>query len=571
MFLGGPFVCGGLLLASLVVLFFEALFSRLPRWLIAIPVAFFGYYYSLYYSQEVLISKWEAELQSTNPVKVHDFNANQESLVFESGNHLVSGYRIPVTYNKDNNHTEGYISYRIITKESCDRIPQDSEAKIYKSTLSYRQPGTNGRGRLSTRKGLCLLRMPEQPSKEILEIRIGNQKISHEDAEIGIRVYTFVKKNKEIGAYRTASIGKYYGFPLPIIGCGLNSSNPSWDCVQGFQRSFYRLKSNPISLGQDTRIDPVAQMLGLKKYSDEDYLNFVPFLESNQAILRAQGIADDLVRNAFDTLRKVFGDRNVKIPWRMLHTLTRDTKRIDDNADNIVRYLSVLQSAKSLSNSISSILRKSKQEQERLREQYATYKKEKVTDLHYKQKLMFSLLAWISEEKFHIHAQAIFRLFSNYEDMDKVPDLYLRLADTSEATDGLQMFYENDLNAKNVKGWSKFLPVQALCRIGTASSSVIKFMKTEFEKEGHKPLFGEPAKMRDNSYYEALFLALVSFHEQDFARAKLSTHNNHNSGWYTAVLDGKAAGQFGPNNCMIRARNPGDWTPPSLQPKIKRN
>jgi len=24
--------------------------------------------------------------------------------------------------------------------------------------------------------------------------------------------------------------------PMPIMGCGLNSSNPSWDCFAGFQR-----------------------------------------------------------------------------------------------------------------------------------------------------------------------------------------------------------------------------------------------------------------------------------------------------------------------------------------------
>ena len=178
---------------------------------------------------------------------------------------------------------------------------------------------------------------------------------------------------------------------------------------------------------------------------------------------------------------------------------------------------------------------------------------------------MFSLLAWLPDDKLFKHAQSIFARLSNYEDLAKAPELYIRLGDTAEIVDGLEQFYEEHLTGSEIKGLPKSLPTAAFCRAGKASSSTIDFMKVEFEKEGAKKRSGKYSEKRNESYHQALFLALMRFDEKNFVQNALSNQDIRYQKWYQTILDGKAAGQFGPNNCMLRDGRLGNWNPPTLQ------
>jgi len=536
MLVGAAVWNGFLLLAFMIMLFIEALVGRVPRWMALIPILFFGGYYTLYFHQASQISNREYGLQKTNPTKIYNFNADQEHLVTAHSRHLVSVYRIPVAYEKNKNYAEGHLSYRIVTKESCDSIPKDSESRIYKSIVNYREKPRAGRsfGRLRSHKGLCLLRMPEKPTKNIVSVEIKDQQIWKKKSSIEEGIYTLSKNSQILGEYRTASVQRYGNFPIPIVGCFLNSGAASWDCFYGFRKSLYRLKTNPANLAQDIKVNPVALMLGIEKYTEEDFASFANYPESSQAITQARGTAENLVDEMFEQLDKMMVDPKRKIAWRMEYTLSRDPRRITERSEQIVQYLEKLELSK----------------------------RGEIYGISQKQRLMFSLLAWLPDEKIETLGSKIFEQLKKYKELRKAPELYIRLAEAAETVDNLGSFYEEHLTTGKIRGGAKYLPASALCKVGQASSSTIKFMKAEIEKEGNKK--------QDSKYHEALFLALLALGERDFLESTLSEQNMRYSKWYKTILDGKADGQYGPNNCMVRDGKLGNRYPSSMQPIAKK-
>lgn len=536
MFLVAPLWCGLLLLAFMVVLFVEALIGRVPRWLMVAPVLFFGGYYGLYFQQGVQISIRETELQNSNTTKIYDFDAARENLITAHGQGLVTQYRIPVVYSKNENYNEGHLSYRMLMKKTCDSIPKDSESQISTSRVHYRDKPRAGQslGRTHSRKGLCVLRMPEKPSKNIVTIEVKGQQIWKKKSTIEEGVYTLSKNNVVLGEYRTASVQKYQIFPFPIVGCFLNSGAPSWDCSIGFDKSLYRLKTNPASMTQDVKINPVALMLGLKKYTDEDYAIFKNPPDSAVAIKKAQGTAKNLTRGMFEQLDKMMVDPKQKIAWRMGYTLSGDLESIRIRAAKIVDYLKTLEDSK----------------------------RGEIYDMDGKQDLMFSLIANLPDNALNVFAPKVFERLKKYRKPGGAPEFYIRFADTARIAHGLGLFYEKQLTTGKIRGWQNYLPASALCRIGKASSKTIDFMKAKFKSEGRKE--------QTSKYHEALFLALLATGERDFVESTLSKQNMRHANWYNTILDGKADGPAGPNNCMVRDGKIGSWLPASMQPIAKK-
>ena len=531
MMVGASFFCGLLLLAFMIVIFIEALVGRVPRWMLLVPIIFFGGYYGLYFQQAGKIASREIELQKSNPTKIYNFDTGQEDLVTADGRHLVSAFRIPVVYVKNKNNAEGYLSYRIVTKEHCNSIPEDSEARISKGAVNYREKPRAGRsfGRLRSRKGLCLLRMPEKPTKNIIVVETKGQQIWKRKSSIEEGSYKLLKNNKVLGEYRTASVQRYRNFPIPIIGCFLNSGAPSWDCSYGFRKSLYHLKTNPMSIAPDIKINPVILMLGIAKYTDDDFSRFKEYPESAQAIKKAKGFAGNIVDEMFEKLDKMLTDPKQKIAWRMEHTLTRDPGRIAERSEQIIRFLGRLEHNE----------------------------REKIYAAGNKQRLMFSLLAWLPDEKINELGSLIFDRLKEYKKLGDAPELYIRLADAADTLSNLKPYYEEHLITGKNKSWQNYLPASALCRVGKASSSTIEFMKSTIKKEG--------MQKQGNEYHEALFLALLVLGERDFLESLMAEQNMRYSNWYKTILDGKADGQYGPNNCMVRDGKIGNWNPSSMQ------
>jgi len=519
----------------MITLFFEALSGWLPRWLIFIPIVFFAHYYLLFFNQTKEIKTLEAEFQQTNPTLLYDFNSDLEHLVTKNASRIVTNYRIPVVFSKTSKNK--LFSHRMISKQSCASIPKDSEARIQTSNVNYREAPLPGRkfGRLKIRKGLCLLRIPEAPSKTILEVKTKEQKVWKHKPSIEIGKYTLLKNGIELGHYRTASVWRYGIFPLPRIGCFLNSSRPKWECFYDYKKSLYKLKTNPSSLGQELKINPVALMLGLQNYNEKDYSEFKEYTESANAIAEASGLADKIVNDMFEHLDLMMLDHNTKIAWRMEYTLTQDPARIAERTERILGYLKILENKK----------------------------KNEIYALENKQRLFFSLLAWLPDEVLKLHSEQIFALMKNYKRLGDAPELYIRMADYAKNVDGLNKWYELHLTGPRVKGLSKSLTVSAICRVGEATEATIAFMKEQFQLG--------VSKYYQRSYHETLFLSLIALGQNPFVEETISSQELKRKSWYLSVLNGNAVGAYGPHNCMPYKGFFGNHRPASLKRIHKNN
>ncbi len=534
MLFGASIICGLLLLAFMITLFFEALSGWLPRWLIFIPIVFFTHYYLLFFNQAKEINNLEAELQQTNPTIIYGFNSDLEHLVTKNASSIVTNYRIPVVFSKTSKNK--FFSHRMISKQSCASIPKDSEARIQTSNVVYRESPLLGRkfGRQKTRKGFCRLRMPETPSKTILEVKTNEQKVWKHKPSIEIGKYTLLKNGIELGQYRTASVWRYGIFPLPRIGCFLNSSRAKWECFYDYKKSLYRLKTNPSSMGQELNINPVALMLGLQKYNEKDYSKFKEYTESANAIAEASGLADKIVNDMFEHLDLMMLDHSTKIAWRMEYTLTKDPARIAERTDRILEYLKILESKKTTG----------------------------VYELESKKKLFLSLLVWLPDDQLKVHGTVIFNLLKNYKKLSYVSELYLRLADFEKDISGLSVWYEDHFNNSPHKHLYRYMPVSALCRAGGVTKTTNALMRNDFNLGA--------GKNKHSQYHEALFLTLLKLGEEEFLKKSLASQDLWQKKWYYSVLEGNAVGPYGPNNCMVRQGRLGKKVPTSLKRILKK-
>jgi hypothetical protein len=81
MIVGAAFVTGLVLHVFLIALFVEAFVGRLPRYLIAIPIAAYSAYYAAFIQQTWKIAHKSAELRASNPGQVLKFDPDSQSLV----------------------------------------------------------------------------------------------------------------------------------------------------------------------------------------------------------------------------------------------------------------------------------------------------------------------------------------------------------------------------------------------------------------------------------------------------------------------------------------------------------
>lgn len=282
--IGTLYLCGLLLILAMLFLFYEAITGIVSRVFIIIPILGFGAYYSIFFHQMWQIKSYESEYQKNNPVNVYSLNQEKEHLVTVNAGRIVENYNIRVAFGKN---YKGYRSHRLFTQKNCNKIKGNfTPFGVHKNNVIYRDPPTPSEsfGRIQTREGVCKISIPEAPTKRIISVDVTNERRGIFKTSIAERLYTLNVNDKKLAEFHTGTVYRYGVFPLPIIACVMPIG-----CEFGFYKSFYRLKTNPITIPQNIDIDPVAVMLGLKKYSAEDYMVFEEDLENSMAIKKALG------------------------------------------------------------------------------------------------------------------------------------------------------------------------------------------------------------------------------------------------------------------------------------------
>jgi hypothetical protein len=233
----------------------EALIGRVSRWWLLLPLAYFGGYAAFTMMEKRSLSSLTAELEKSNSAVLIPFNPDQQALVFETpiddAERFVQEHDIPLTYQTAADKAEGFISYRVIDQAFCQEVRQSAIRKA--NVISI----------LQADNAACSLVMPERPTQPQITVSTEESQTTLGSLPI-IRLETTVKvpdgtSQKLVGGYAAP----LSWFPLPFIGCGLNSGAPSWDCTAEFSRNIGQpLLSAPEN---DRRtLTALARSLGLR-------------------------------------------------------------------------------------------------------------------------------------------------------------------------------------------------------------------------------------------------------------------------------------------------------------------
>lgn len=248
----------------------EALFRRTHiAWLI-LPLLWFGGYAGLAAYSHSRAAVLDQQLREANAKVRVDFSPERQSIVFaqpsgvlsSGAGAMVSRYGLDVAYAaRTHLKTAKHLASRLGGKVLC--------AEMRKNT-SYRDAGASVANVRVDRKAVrdvCIYHVPEDPTLPAIEIASKEHKVKS-----AILPYTYraISVRDASGVSNTLMSGHaapLAWLPMPVIGCALNSSAPSWDCSAGFWRSRMAIGGDGFYGAQAT--DVVAKALGLRQVAVE--------------------------------------------------------------------------------------------------------------------------------------------------------------------------------------------------------------------------------------------------------------------------------------------------------------
>jgi hypothetical protein len=258
----GAFLWSALLInLGMVGVTLEALIGRVSRWWLLLPLAYFGGYTAFTMTEYRSLSSLTAEFEKTNAAVQIPFNPVQQALVFETpmddAERFVQEHDIPLAYHTADDKAEGFISYRVIDKVFCEEVRQSAVRKANVVSI------------LQADNAACSIVIPERPTLPQITVSTDESTTTFGSLPI-IRLETTVKATDGTSQKLTGGYAAPLSwFPLPFIGCGLNSGTPSWDCTAEFSRNIGQpILSTPEN---DRRtLSALAKSLDLKPVAASD-------------------------------------------------------------------------------------------------------------------------------------------------------------------------------------------------------------------------------------------------------------------------------------------------------------
>lgn len=300
--------------AGMVGLVFEGATGRVnPLWLL-VPVAYFGGYYWLYWTDQQSLEAVAGEVVQYNAGKTLAFDPQRTDLVLEGvgTGEFASTFGLARVFD-----SEGRI-YLIGTAETCELLrnnPVFESAGVHSHAIVRK--GSTPWKKLAT--GFCTITMPGKPDKGVVHVTEVATASKHGRLPLALREFTARDRSSgSSAAVRLASASALKRFPMPVMGCALNSGGGSWDCFHGFMRSTVQLPRGmpPYSGGAPM----VAKMLGLQPTQDLAAVavgpeRFRPMAERAEADLVARELAI-LERMLADPLTPIKNDSFSHLPIR---------------------------------------------------------------------------------------------------------------------------------------------------------------------------------------------------------------------------------------------------------------
>jgi hypothetical protein len=549
MIVGGALWCGLAVHAFLIGLGVEAALGRVPRFLLFVPLAAYGAYYVMYLQQAREIDARAQQLKAGNPSLVLPFDPVRHSLVLPRTHaQLVAGhYDVPVTYDAQSNfRPEGFVSHRLLDRQQCtDARATQARLRAQKSRAAFGlvMPVRVEDGALTPNhiKDVCLLNFPEKPPlQQIVVTRHGDDAVWRRQPGISEQSTDFSLDGKVFATYRTASVWRLSPLPLLLIGCTLNSGNPSWDCFANFNHALEVINTAPENVDRARYDLPESIVLGLRKYVPDDYVEFkgdsrwqalleqidnypqqqTEFDSNHKADLFSQ-FAEFVHDNAVETngagvFINIVYKGGAAPPAEMEGAVLAAPEKLIPLRDAIVaRFVQLTRASIGVNNKWYRLLDKSLVALPR--EAYASMPDDEVNQLL---DALGSSRGW-----------------------DYFRELYLRMTDAGPRTLG---FYERELARLQNRGASKSLvPELAICRLGQADEPTREILRKEFIDTSKTDRFDDPV-----DHNSAVFVTLLRLGDAAVAQgAPASFQREEVVGWYDAVRQGKGQTEVGPNNC----------------------
>lgn len=242
MIVGGAFWSVIFINAGMLALIVEAALGRVSRlWLLA-PLIWFGGYAGLHLLSQRQLSGLQEELVTHNASQKLAFAAGHESLVLENASYVISAsdlvqnYAIAAAYEKSREARERVS--RLSLNEDCRRLSGDPAAQgAGVSTFWFHEDFGKGRRLVP---GLCTISGPENGKSQRVTVVAERRSVPgfllpHERITLTVR-------RSEGGAITllAATAHPLKRFPMPVLGCALNSGAPSWNCFAQFMRDGYQ-------------------------------------------------------------------------------------------------------------------------------------------------------------------------------------------------------------------------------------------------------------------------------------------------------------------------------------------
>jgi hypothetical protein len=321
----------------------EVLFRRIsPAWLL-LPALWFGGYAGAVYLSEARVAALDAEVRTANSVVRVTFDAAQQSLVIRPTDHvlsnaastLVSSYRLPAahTLQRDGGRWRHRAS-RLMVDPHCHAIRAD---RRYMVAGVHAQPIYDGNAERHPRRasGICIVTMPEEPVLPTVLVEGKQEKHADFFTPYELTRLTISDASGNVlGQAVSGSANPLSQFPMPVIGCALNSGAPSWDCMATFWRRNVGIGGEK-KYGQ-AAIEVLPRVLGLEASSA---------IERRAEILATPEVSPETVVNrsadeALATLDAVIADPTKRITYHDVSDLREDLPLFHDRIPAMITAIS---------------------------------------------------------------------------------------------------------------------------------------------------------------------------------------------------------------------------------------
>jgi len=306
--------------AGMIGIAIEAASGRVSRLWLIVPVLSYGGYVAIAAQDHLTLRRLSAAYDAANARVTIPFDPAHQALVFEKGEYgawLTQNFALPVAYSAYSNVSEGYRSYRMMGRDVCARVrrtPALKASSVY--TFGFFDGDAIRTRKMETR--FCKLSMPEKPGSP--QLRVTRKEEAGYRGLLPVRLVTTTVTAQDGKRYEllggTASPLSW--IPMPVMGCGLNSGNASWDCEAEFLRDrFAPIVSGKTRYNRDTLV--LARVLGLKPVAIKDRKGGDPAL----VLAKIAEVEDATLKRQLANIDAMIADPVAKVKdWQIGAVLT---------------------------------------------------------------------------------------------------------------------------------------------------------------------------------------------------------------------------------------------------------